>query len=63
MNIDLWRRRPTEFLTVLRSGQGKQDENTWPVIGELVLTHDNGPGIYWKLGTVSKLFKRTGEML
>ena len=55
---DLWKRWSTEYLTFLRqSNQSNLRDGKWPSEGEVVLIHDDGPRLFWKLGIITKLFR------
>ena len=55
---NFWRRWSDEYLTFLRQFQTSSGRNIsqWPKIGDVVLIHDDGPRMFWKIGRIIQLF-------
>ena len=55
-----WRRWTTEYLASLRESyqtHNKAVGTIWPEIGDIVLIHDDGPRLHWRLGRVSEVYQ------
>lgn len=53
---DLWKRWSYQYLTFLRNHNWKDHpKGNWPSVGKILLIHDEGPCVFWKLGIVTKL--------
>ena len=60
LSNDLWKRWTSEYLMSLRETNKKmiaRSGSTWPRVGDVVLIHDDGPRLLWRLGRVTKLLR------
>ena len=53
----LWKRWSNEYLTFLKQKGGFTNTNRYPNPGDVVLVHDDGPRLYWRLARVIELLK------
>ena len=56
---DLWKRWTQDYLLSLRERHSnllKTSPHSWPKVGDIVLIHDTGPRICWKLGKIMELY-------
>ena len=53
----LWKRWSNEYLTFLKQKGGFTNTNRYPNPGDVVLVHDDGPRLYWRLARVIELIK------
>ena len=53
----LWNRWQREYLSSLRETHNNNVRSSvWPMLGDLVLIHDEGPRAKWKLGKIVRLY-------
>lgn len=58
LSNDLWKRWTTDYLLSLREThrvRTRRSGNLWPTVGDVVLVHDEGPRLFWRLGLILKL--------
>ena len=48
----LWKRWSSEYLTFLRQKVNNNTKSSWPKEGDVVLVHDGGPRLFWKMARV-----------
>ena len=53
----LWKRWSMEYLTFLRHRIKTVHKGSWPKVGDVVLVHDEGPRLYWKLARIIEPIK------
>ncbi len=56
---DMWKRWVNEYLLSLRISHNciaKNKVHVWPKLGDIVLIHDEGPRLMWKLGRITGLY-------
>ena len=53
----LWLRWSKEYLTFLKQKGGFNNNSSCPNIGDVVIVHDEGPRLYWKLAKIIETIK------
>lgn len=65
LSYDLWKRWRTDYLLSLREQHKHISDSkgkVFPQVGDVVLIHDEGPRLMWRLGRVTKLYLGSDNM-
>lgn len=54
LSNDLWKRWLSEYSTFIRDHFNKEKvESNWPYLGKVVLIHNNGRRLFWKMAIMT----------